>query len=59
MVDIKGMLFMILRVVCYCSLIWVCNILLIVLDLLVKYFAGPKEKIPPLETQLPKGLVTI
>jgi hypothetical protein len=43
MVDIWGVLYMISRIPCYCLFIWFCNILLIVLDLLVKYPAGPTK----------------
>jgi hypothetical protein len=40
MVDIWEVLYMISRILCCCLFIWFCNILLIVLDLLVKYPAG-------------------
>jgi hypothetical protein len=43
MVDNREVLFMILKICCYCLLIWFCNILLVVFELLVKYLARPTK----------------
>jgi hypothetical protein len=43
MVDNREVLFMILKICCYYLLIWFCNILLVVFELLVKYLVEPTK----------------
>jgi hypothetical protein len=43
MVDNREVLFMILKICCYCLFIWFCNILLVVSEVLVKYLVEPTK----------------